>query len=68
MTNPEYVALMGQAIGVLGMLVVLAITFWLRAKEQRAKAKREAEGPPTPPATPAQGQPDWHGAPAGKPR
>ena len=66
--NPEYVALMGQAIGVLGMLVILAITFWLRAKERREKAEHEAGPPASPPAAPGPDRPDWRGAPAGKPR
>jgi hypothetical protein len=68
MTHDEYVFLIGQAIGVLGMLMTLAIMLWLRAKEQREKAKRAAEGPLIPPAAPGQDRPDWHGAPAGKPR
>ena len=54
MTHDEYVFLIGQAIGVLGMLVTLAIMLWLRAKERREKAKRAAEGPLIPPAAPEQ--------------
>jgi hypothetical protein len=68
MTHDEYVFLIGQAIGVLGMLVTLAIMLWLRAKERREAAEREAGALPTPPAAPGQDRPDWHGAPAGKPR
>jgi len=68
MRHDEYVFLIGQAIGVLGMLVTLAIMLWLRAKEQREKARRAAERSPSPPAAPGPDQPDWHGAPAGKPR
>jgi hypothetical protein len=70
MTDPDidYPSLIGQYIGVLGMLVVTAIMFIRRAKERRDKAKREADGSPTPLAAPGQDRPDWHGAPAGKRR
>ena len=68
MTDPEKVALVGQAVGVLGMFVALATMLWLRAKERREKAEREADRPPTPPAAPGQDRRDWHGVPAGKPR
>jgi hypothetical protein len=68
MTNPEYVAYVGQAVGVFGMLVAFAIMLWLRAKERREKAKRQVERSLTPPAEPAPDRPDWRGAPAGKPR
>jgi hypothetical protein len=68
MTQDDYVAFTGQAIGALGMWIVIAIVFRLRAKERREKAKRAAEGPLIPPAAPEQDRPDWHGAPAGKPR
>lgn len=37
-------ALIGQWLCVLGMLVVLGLMLRVRAKEQREKAKREAEG------------------------
>lgn len=68
MTYREYVALIGQAISVLGMLVAFAIMLWLRAKDQREKAKREAEGALTPPAALEPDRPDWHGEPTSRPR
>lgn len=64
----EYIAYVGQAIGVWGMLGTLAVMLWLRAKDQREKAKRQAEGSFTPPAAPEPDRPDWRGAPAGTPR
>jgi hypothetical protein len=68
MTHDEYVFLIGQAIGVLGMLVTLAIMLWLRAKERREKATCEAKSSLIPPAARGPDRPDWRGAPAGKPR
>lgn len=65
--DPERVALIGQVIGLGGMILVTGIMFILRAKQRREKAKRDAQGF-TPPATPETDQHDWHGAPASKPR
>lgn len=67
MTNDEYFWLGAQAFGVCGMILVTATLYVLRTKERRKK-EREASGPLTPPATPAPDRPDWHGAPASKPR
>jgi hypothetical protein len=67
-TEYDYQTLTGQAIGVFGMLVVLALAFRRRAKERREEAEREAGALPTPPAAPGPDRRDWHGAPAGKPQ
>lgn len=63
-----YGALVGQTIGVIGGMVVVALMFRRRAKERRERAAREAGQSLTPPAAPGPDRPDWHGAPAGKPR
>jgi glycerol uptake facilitator-like aquaporin len=63
-----YSALVGQAIGAIGGVVVVVLMFRRRAKERRERAEREAGQSLTPPAAPGPDRPDWHGAPAGKPR
>jgi hypothetical protein len=61
-------ALIGQAVGVMGGFVCVAIMLRRRAMEHREKAEREAGRPLTPPAGPGPDRHDWHGAPVGKPR
>jgi hypothetical protein len=61
-------ALIGQALGVMGGFVCVAIMFRRRAKERRERAERETGQSFTPPAAPGPDRPDWHGAPASKPR
>lgn len=68
MTYLEKIALIGQAIGAIGGMVVVVLMFRRRAKERRERAERAAGQSFIPPATPGQDRPDWHGAPAGKPR
>jgi hypothetical protein len=51
-------ALIGQWLGVLGMLIVLGLMLWRKAR--RASL--------TPPAAPEPDQRDWRSAPASKPR
>ena len=61
-------ALIGQAVGVVGGFVCVAIMFRRRAKARRERAQREVEQSLTPPAAPEQGRPDWRGGPVSKPR
>jgi hypothetical protein len=61
-------ALIGQAVGVMGGFVCVAIMFRRRAKERRERVERDAGQSLIPPAAPGPDRPDWHGAPAGKPR
>lgn len=68
MRTDEHVFFIGQVIGISGMLIILAIAIWRRAKEQRDKTQRGTRISFTPPAAPERDRPDWHGAPAGKPR
>jgi hypothetical protein len=68
MRKDEYIFVIGQVVGLSGMLVVLALAIWRWAKERREQAAVTASRSLTPPATPEQDRPDWHGAPAGKPR
>jgi hypothetical protein len=68
MRQDEYVYVIGQVVGLSGMLVVLALAIWRWAKERREQAKGEASRSLTPPAAPGPDRRDWHGAPAGKPR
>ena len=61
-------ALIGQAVGVMGGFVCVAIMFRRRAKARRERAQREAGQSLIQTAAPGPDRPDWHGAPAGKPR
>ena len=59
-----YSLLAAQALFALGGIAAVVVMFKRRAKERRDKAQR----PTSPPATPEPDRPDWHGAPAGRPR
>ena len=63
-----YGALIGQLIGAVVGVVCVAIMFNRRAKERREKANQQAGVSLTPPAEREPDRPDWHGAPASRPR